>query len=67
MSCASINDFLKPCPHCGGEAKVRAYSLPLRAGVNWVVSCSDCGCMTWPYGEDAESAVKNWNRRVKDE
>lgn len=58
---------LKPCPFCGGEAKVKAYSN----GYNiWFrVMCDDCGVAqdgirNGYYGE--EQAIEAWNRRVHD-
>jgi len=60
----SINNTLKPCPFCGGEA---VYELTV---VNNSVKCSDCSasihganskeCL--PLAEDF--SVKFWNTRV---
>ena len=57
---------LKPCPFCGGEAKVKAYSN----GYNiWYrVRCVDCGVeqdgiRNGYYGE--EEAIEAWNRRTE--
>lgn len=47
---------LKPCPFCGGEAKIGDAS----------VYCNDCPAIVWawPY-EDIESAITTWNRRAQ--
>lgn len=59
---------LKPCPFCGGEAKVKRYSN----GYNFwcLVKCDDCGVeqdsiRNGYYGE--KQAVEAWNRRPSDE
>lgn len=69
---------LKPCPFCGGEARLQV----TERGV--AVACTrlyDCGCQTdcytdyhvvvgwdnWMKGSTAVcKAVKVWNRRAKD-
>ncbi|MBR1602555.1 MAG: Lar family restriction alleviation protein [Synergistaceae bacterium] len=49
---------LKPCPHCGGEAKLnwdehsRAY-----------VTCPQCGARSWSSFDPAKAA-EAWNRRA---
>ena len=54
---------LKNCPFCGGRPEIKSWSLPLRGGLNFVVSCRDCGCSTWLYANKAELAIHAWNRR----
>ena len=56
---------IKPCPFCGGEAIVDVYTPFLRDVTFCFVRCTDCGAMTWPYGRDAEAAIKLWNGRAK--
>ena len=56
---------LKPCPFCGGEAKL--YSR----AVDWllsehVVRCKKCHCMTDTYDTKVET-IEAWNRRVADD
>ena len=55
---------LKECPFCEGEARLRPWNPPGRSETDpfWVVTCEDCGAMTWPYSGKAD-AVKRWNRR----
>ena len=48
---------LKPCPFCGGKAKLRGYQIDFR------VMCPECGgraklCST------AEETIESWNRRA---
>ena len=55
---------LKPCPFCGGEAKL--YSR----AVDWllsehVVRCKKCHCMTDTYDTKVET-IEAWNNRVVD-
>ena len=48
---------LKPCPFCGGEAKL----LHPCEGVH-LVQCTCCGCGT-TYTRTEIGAVRMWNRR----
>lgn len=58
---------LKPCPLCGGYAKVRKY------GTAYAVQCNDCGVTTrkiYRNGGVSPCVVQNmvidlWNRRTK--
>ena len=62
-------DKLKPCPFCGGEAKIFAYS---EGGI--CVKCMRCYCQTAALSDysisDAQKSnafeiiVKAWNRRA---
>lgn len=57
-----MNNELKPCPFCGGEAKVS--NVFGRAGV----ICKDCQAEMRGYLGMTEEEVKEaWNRRVTDE
>lgn len=56
---------LKPCPFCGGEARVRD------GGDYFTVGCLDKNCIcfygtNWVY-EKQENAIKAWNRRMGDD
>ena len=55
---------LKPCPFCGGEAKVESDTWR-DVGVMHCVEC-ECGVSTGVY-ETVEEAVEHWNRRIKEE
>ena len=50
--------YLKPCPFCGGEAKL----FHPCDGVH-LVQCTCCGCGT-TYTRTEIGAVRMWNRRV---
>lgn len=54
---------LKPCPFCGGEAVVRAFTISR----SFVVCCEDCpiGFLV-PYDSE-EEAVEAWNTRAVEE
>lgn len=54
---------LKPCPFCGGS------NLRVTDSCGYLemsVECADCDA-SGPYGwpDDRESAVEQWNKRVK--
>ena len=56
---------LKPCPFCGGEAKIRDFSTPdLDPEID--VFCTNCGGQTFVY-ETVGEAIEAWNRRVENE
>lgn len=52
---------LKPCPFCGGEARMESVDL----GVFWV-ECKNCYAETICADTEDEAAAA-WNRRVTDE
>lgn len=54
---------LKPCPFCGGEARI-IQGVTRRFGKSFNVQCSECGLagMAHPSSEDAAAA---WNRRYE--
>lgn len=55
---------LKPCPFCGGEAKLEDLGFPHH------VYCTNCGARVTGcrFGEDGEEdAIKIWNMRKKSE
>lgn len=49
---------LKPCPFCGGEARVNAYGFN-----QYSVECKICWAET-PRKSGIENAIEAWNRRV---
>lgn len=49
---------LKPCPFCGGEAKLERGTTQL----DNFVYCSDCGSGT-RFFNTKQSAIETWNRR----
>lgn len=62
---------LKPCPFCGGEARLKKH---YRLEQTWYVQCSKCGIKTknsvqTPYESwktTMNYPVRLWNRRVED-
>ena len=57
---------LKPCPFCGGEAKLEKVSGFV------VAKCGDCGAESGVVGISAEycandKAIEKWNRRIQNE
>ena len=53
----------KPCPFCGGEAKIKPTEFP---HANWGFNISCCLMINYDkiYKTKAE-AIKAWNRRAK--
>ena len=54
---------LKPCPFCGGAAKLAV--VPFPSGDRYRVCCTDCGATTWPRIIESRNAIEAWNRRTK--
>lgn len=55
-----MNDKLKPCPFCGGEAKFfedKYYQI-------YSVTCTECDAGTNAYGIE-QDAIDAWNRRIE--
>lgn len=50
---------LKPCPFCGGEAKVMKMGYP-----HWVY-CLECGAKVHGGTTKEKDSIKAWNRRVE--
>lgn len=50
---------LKPCPFCGGEAKICGTR---EIGMSWI-ACKSCIGQTTCYDTE-EEAIEAWNRRV---
>lgn len=72
------DEELKPCPFCGGEAKIVSRSTEVKAVnlgtaevfstdiLEWCkVKCSECGCSTDRYS-NVGGAIKWWNKRAAD-
>lgn len=62
-------DELKPCPFCGGEAKLHqtTYGNNIAAYVVW---CGNRNCDVSPttrYRRFRKEAIEAWNRRAEDE
>ena len=52
---------LKPCPFCGGEAKISDMGYP-----HWVF-CEKCGARIHGYTTDERDSIEAWNRRADDD
>lgn len=58
-------DELKPCPYCGGEAKLLRRKLRTgfyTRGGTWYVHCKACLNRTEPR-KKRETVIELWNRR----
>lgn len=58
---------LKPCPFCGGKAKLMHYKI--KSDDWWYVACEACEVALDPlyFGEqDKEQAIERWNKRVRE-
>lgn len=65
-----MSNELKPCPFCGGEAKL--CETTEREGLTYCgfcfVKCTNCGCRTQMYADYCPDIVKSlWNRRAANE
>lgn len=54
-----MNDKLKPCPFCGGEAIIDGCDDTL-----WIVICKECNASIG-YKETKEEAIEAWNWRIE--
>lgn len=55
---------LKPCPFCGGNAKiVEGYDCLLGETV-YYIECCDCKATFLDGNDNRENEIKKWNRRV---
>lgn len=55
-----MNPELKPCAHCGCDARMRYYRLNMK---NVKIYCLKCGISTL-YGS-RDDVIERWNRRVR--
>ena len=60
-----MSEKLKPCPFCGGEAKLVNIDASGEQGEEnpIVVHCKECECNTNWFSEEWQ-AIGAWNRRV---
>ena len=56
---------LKPCPFCGGEAKMYRYYPPFGRRSRVTVRCTICRCNSGEWGRK-DKAIEAWNRRWAD-
>ena len=60
---------LKPCPFCGGKAKIMVVQeLRLGGDEGFVIQCEDCymntASINGTYSSNSTDAIELWNRRV---
>ncbi len=55
------NTELKPCPFCGGEAKIATYDWGYSVKEYWCY-CSFCDCSSSRY-HSKEEAINAWDMR----
>lgn len=64
-----MSDELKPCPFCGGEAKIESTSDQMGHLVltGYIVRCSQCWCAPKPnnYDGNRQNAIDRWNARAE--
>lgn len=58
-----MEEKLKPCPFCGGEAELTNVAIIPNA---ITVRCKECNCnVNWFCKE--QEAIEAWNRRISNE
>lgn len=57
-----MNEKLKPCPFCRGEADAM-YTYSVADCKFYIVKCLQCGIET-PFKHTEEEAIKTWNTRT---
>jgi Lar family restriction alleviation protein len=55
----------KPCPFCGGRAKVYETNLGVDCFSWWNVECNDCEASMEGFGSE-RVAIRAWNTRVEE-
>lgn len=56
---------LKPCPFCGGEAKLDVHVFG-KLGNTFGIRCTECQAQTRGFYDTADEATEAWNRRADD-
>lgn len=68
-----MNEELKPCPFCGGKAKLNYERISGENKGYWAqVICTQCcgrseGVWAGSYKSAEQKEIKAWNRRIADE
>lgn len=59
---------LKPCPFCGGEAKIHKSGFEYWTSMphNFTVYCVACGASVRRFYENEQKSIEAWNRRATD-
>lgn len=57
---------LKPCPFCGGNARIETVTTAMEKEPRFRVRCSKCWCETsWDFWSE-DDAAEAWNKRGND-
>ena len=59
-----MKDKLKPCPFCGGEARIIEHEFT-GANNTYGIKC-ECGTQGFQFWESIDEAIEAWNRRAED-
>ena len=62
---------LKPCPFCGGTAKIKTHSFfnskeDCFADHSYGIRCSCCFAESYQFYTTEERAIEAWNRRAEE-
>ena len=61
-----MSDKLKPCPFCGGEAKLVGF-VDDEEEERWSALCPQCGIGLVIEWREEKYAIEKWNRRANKE
>ena len=63
-----MDNKLKPCPFCGGEAEMFDHFRIAKCKTYryFRVGCKECDLRFPKFAATKENAIKAWNRRVED-
>jgi Lar family restriction alleviation protein len=62
-----LNSELKPCPFCGGAAKIKKTTQCLTEAYSVICKDKECRGRAVKPLRDIEAAIVAWNRRATDE
>lgn len=62
-----MEDKLKSCPFCGGEARMVQEYDAMIGKTFYFVECADCTGTIFNGEINEKEAIEKWNRRVNDE
>lgn len=58
------NEFLKPCPFCGGQAEILNKINYNTNTYRFFATCMNCGVETPRTARNTQQAADAWNRRT---